>query len=120
MKREAVKYIRDKAKKGYEKSNECRICMAKEELDFHHYKSISRMLEAWLKTHKQFVETDVVEFREEFISDNHSDMYHNTVTLCKKHHKQLHKIYGVEPLLVTAEKQKRWVEIQRGKHELIQ
>lgn len=119
MKREAVKYIRDKAKSDYKKDCECRICKTTTELEFHHYKSIARTLEAWLKVNKQFSEEDVLLFRDQFILENHDDMYNNTVTLCKKHHKALHKIYGIEPLLVTADKQKRWVEIQRGKHESI-
>lgn len=119
MKREAVKYIRDKAKSGYRKGKCCEICGTESDLDFHHYKSVARLLDQWLKTHPQYKESDVLEFREQFITDNLFDMYNNTVTLCKKHHKALHSVYGVEPLLMMADKQKRWVEVQKGKHEAI-
>ena len=36
LKRDPVKYIRDKAKSRYEKASECYICGADTELDFHH------------------------------------------------------------------------------------
>jgi len=42
-------------------------------------------------------------------------VYDYTVTLCHKHHLRLHSIYGKRPKLITAEKQNKWVEIQREK-----
>ena len=35
LKRDVVKYIRDKAKNAYEKGTECEICRSKVKLDFH-------------------------------------------------------------------------------------
>ena len=37
LKRDAVKYVRDKAKSKYEKGTECHICGETEQLDFHHF-----------------------------------------------------------------------------------
>jgi hypothetical protein len=47
-----------------------------------------------------------------------SELYDETVTLCHTHHMGLHAIYGKDPALVTAPKQKRWTEIQREKWAL--
>ena len=37
LKRDLVKYVRDKAKSKYNKGTECFICGVTENLDFHHY-----------------------------------------------------------------------------------
>ena len=57
--------------------------------------------------------------RDEFIEDNWAELYDHTVTICHAHHLELHKIYGRNPGLGTAEKQMRWVEIQREKHGMV-
>ena len=61
----------------------------------------------------------VLAFREDFIEDHHDELYVHAVTLCHTHHRQLHKVYGRDPGLGTANKQKRWVEIQREKHGMV-
>ena len=48
LKRDKVKYIRDKAKSRYEKGNECRICGTNIKLDFHHFYTLVPLLEKWL------------------------------------------------------------------------
>jgi len=47
--------------------------------------------------------------RDKFYEDNWSAVVTDGVTLCNEHHKNLHKVYGREPALSTAEKQKIWV-----------
>lgn len=118
LKRDLVKYIRDKAKSGYEKGTECYICGSDEELDFHHYCSISEMLSLWMKKNKLNLKTvdDILEHREAFIEEHYDQMYNQTVTLCHEHHLKLHTIYGRNPILATAGKQSRWVTRQREKH----
>jgi hypothetical protein len=118
LKRDAIKYIRDRAKSAYEKGNSCHICGETENLDFHHYYTLSPLLRAWLLK-KKYKEEDVLEYRDEFIAENHAEMYDHTVTLCHTHHLQLHSIYGKDPSLGTAKKQMRWVQIQREKHGLV-
>lgn len=124
LKRDPVKYIRDKAKSLYKKGSECRICGAKEKLDFHHFYSLSPLLDKWLRE-KQIERPDhytdeyIVVWRDEFIEDNWAELYEHTVTLCHNHHLQLHSVYGRNPNLGTAEKQKRWVEIQRERNGLV-
>ena len=44
LKRDIVKYVRDKAKSRYEKASECRICGTNERLDFHHFYSLTLLL----------------------------------------------------------------------------
>ena len=123
LKRDPVKYIRDRAKSKYEKGSECRICV-KIKLDFHHFHTLAPLLRKWL-SEKQKLRPDhytdeyLIIWRDEFIDDNWAELYTETVTLCHDHHLKLHSIYGRNPPLHTAEKQKRWVEIQREKYGLV-
>ena len=59
--------------------------------------------------------TAVILSIEEFINE----IYNEAATLCKAHHQRLHSIYGKRPKLVTALKQKRWVDKQREKHGMV-
>ena len=124
LKRDPVKYIRDRAKSKYEKGSECRICGVKIKLDFHHFHTLAPLLRKWL-AEKQKLRPDhytdeyLIIWRDEFIEDNWTELYDETVTICHAHHLKLHSIYGRNPPLHTAEKQKRWVEIQREKYALV-
>lgn len=120
--RDPIKHIRDKAKSKYKKGTSCEICGATEKLDFHHYYSMTPLFNAWCKKHGYKIETDddVIEIRESFIADHWKEVYDETVTLCHPHHLKLHSIYGKDPALVTAMKQKNWVAIQREKHGLVE
>ena len=117
LKRDLVKYVRDKAKSQYKKASACYICGSTEQLDFHHFYGLTELLETWIKEKNIIIETeqDILELRESFIDENKTKLYKNTVTLCHKHHLRLHSIYGKRPKLITAEKQQKWVEIQRDK-----
>ena len=121
LKRDLVKYVRDKAKSKYEKGTECYICRTQENLEFHHYYSLTELLEKWMKEKglsKHMSVEDIEIERLIFIKEHKKELYEDTVTLCHYHHQdRLHKLYGKRPPLATAEKQKRWVERQREKHE---
>jgi len=112
LKRDPVKYIRDAVKTLYPKGTECRICATNELLEFHHYHSVAEMYNKWVKDHK-LNKKDILDHREAFIEEHSQQLIHECVTLCKKDHARLHKIYGKSPKLSTAEKQARWVERQR-------
>ena len=118
LKRDLVKYVRDKAKSQYKKENSCFICGDNENLDFHHYYGLTELLETWLKKKNIIIEKeqDILEIRELFIDENREKVYDYTVTLCHKHHLRLHSIYGKRPKLITAQKQNNWVKKQRDKH----
>jgi hypothetical protein len=118
LRRDPVKYIRDKAKARYKKDERCFICGKDTELDFHHFFSLSPLLQQWAKSKGYHLE-DIREFRDEFINEHIEELYDETVTICHTHHLKLHSIYGRNPSLVTAKKQKRWVQIQRDKHGLV-
>ena len=45
LKRDLVKYVRDKAKSQYKKDTECYICGSTENLDFHHFYGLTELLE---------------------------------------------------------------------------
>ena len=117
LKRDLVKYVRDKAKSQYKNASACYICGSTEQLDFHHFYGLTELLETWLKEKNIIIETeqDILELRESFIDENRDKLYDYTVTLCHNHHLRLHSIYGKRPKLITAEKQKNWVQIQRDK-----
>ena len=121
FKRDLVKYVRDKAKSQYKKENECYICGNTDNLDFHHFYGLTELLDTWLRTNNITIETeqDILNVREQFISEIYDKVYNKTVTLCHQHHLRLHSIYGKRPKLITAEKQERWVEIQREKHGMV-
>jgi hypothetical protein len=118
LKRDEIKYIRDLAKSSYKKDTECRICGTQENLQFHHYYSLTALWNKFKKKAKIKIHTvqDILDYREQFKASHHKEIYEDTVTLCKFHHMdRLHKIYGKSPSLATAEKQRRWVELQREK-----
>ena len=124
LKRDPVKYIRDRAKSKYKKDNECYICGQTSQLDFHHFYTLSPLLAKWLKVKVQerpshYTHEYITIWRDEFIEDNWAELYDDTVTICHTHHLELHSIYGRNPGLGTAQKQMRWVELQREKHGMV-
>jgi len=121
LKRDLVKYVRDKAKSKYKKETECYICGSTENLDFHHYNGLTELLEWWMKQRNIIIETEeeILALREKFIKDNEDEVYKQAVTLCHMHHQRLHTIYGKRPKLITAKKQQNWVEIQRKKYGMV-
>jgi serine protease inhibitor len=52
LKRDKIKYIRDRAKSAYVKDEECYICGGVETLDFHHFFSVTELLNKWIKERK--------------------------------------------------------------------
>tara|TARA_E500000318_G_C3453681_1_gene169822 strand:+ start:257 stop:628 length:372 start_codon:yes stop_codon:yes gene_type:complete len=121
LKRDLVKYVRDKAKSKYDKGTECRICGSKENLDFHHFYGLTELLEKWLREQKLVIQTaeEIMEVRDDFILEHRKELYDDAVTLCHDHHLRLHSIYGKRPKLFTAPKQARWVERQREKYGMV-
>ena len=121
LKRDLVKYVRDKAKSKYNKGTECYICGSQENLDFHHFYGLTELLEVWLKKNKITItsEDEILGVRERFIQEEHEKLHDHAVTLCHSHHLRLHGIYGKRPTLITAKKQQHWVEIQRNKHGMV-
>ena len=121
LRRDLVKYVRDKAKSKYNKDTQCFICGDTENLDFHHFYGMTELLETWLKSKKIIITSadEIMNFRELFIEEYTNEIYHEAATLCKAHHQRLHSIYGKRPTLVTALKQKRWVKIQREKYGMV-
>jgi len=111
IKRDEIKYIRDLCKSSYKKDTKCFICESNENLQFHHFYSMTLLWNKWKKENNIIINTveDILDHRERFKLDHSNEIYEETVTLCKFHHmEKLHKIYGKVPLLSTAAKQKRW------------
>ena len=121
LKRDLVKYVRDKAKSNYRKDTQCFICRETENLEFHHFHGMTELLHKWLKDNKITITSadEIMNLREQFINEHKVEVYDEAATLCKTHHIRLHSIYGKRPKLVTAKKQKRWVEIQRDKYGMV-
>ncbi len=109
--RSAIRWIRDSVKQQYPKGNACEICGTGEDLEYHHYHTLSLMFERYCRDEGIVVKTDedILAIRGEFAEKYWSEVVTDGVTLCSDHHKALHKVYGSKPELSTAEKQKNWV-----------
>ena len=74
LKRDIVKYVRDRAKSRYEKDSECKICGATERLDFHHYYSMTLLLNKWLQDNDlnpQYIQS----LRDDFIEEHEPELF---------------------------------------------
>lgn len=120
LKRFPVKYIRDYIKKDYKLRDECYICGTKEDLELHHLYSVSQLFEKWCNKNgvKHIEEVSVIkELRVTFAEDCKEDLGHdNLFTLCGKHHKQLHNIYGQKYSNHLVPKIKNWLGTQKAKN----
>lgn len=119
LKRDPIKYVRDFCKSGYPKLDSCEVCGSQENLDFHHYYSMTPLFNKWCKENKIMIESeeDILQHREQFAKDHQEEIFELTATICSSLHERLHKIYGKNPSLGTAKKQMRWIEKQKEKHE---
>lgn len=117
LKRYSLKVIRDGAKSAYQKDDHCHICDTEEELQLHHFTSLSILWENWCRRNKVKIHymEDVLAVRARFIEENHDQLYFDVVTLCKTHHQNLHELFGKAPALGTAKAQRKWVEVRRSK-----
>ena len=96
LKRDLVKYVRDKAKAKYQKGTECFICGSNENLDFHHFYGLTELLDIWLRKNKLAISTaeEIMDVRDTFIAEHMVELYDEAVTLCHTPHLKLHSIYG--------------------------
>lgn len=115
--RSVIKWVRDLAKSHYKKDTKCAICGVEHDLEFHHYYTVSLVINDYVRLNGLAVDTteDILEMRDKFLQDHWREMVEEAVTLCADHHKLLHKLYGKEPPLNSASKQKSWVEKQHDK-----
>jgi 5-methylcytosine-specific restriction endonuclease McrA len=115
----SIKWVRDKAKKAYEKQDSCFICGSIEDLELHHLHSLTILLNTWAEKNSLDISTDegILEVRDQFIEEHHTEIYDLVYTLCNKDHVRLHGIYGKAPAPSTVDKQKRWIELQKAKCE---
>ena len=118
-KRIPVKWVRDRAKAAYEKQGECYICGTTEDLELHHFNSVTLLLERWATVKKYDISTDegILAVRDEFITDHQDELYNKVRTLCNKHHVALHGVYGKAPPIGSVARQERWVDMQKAKFE---
>lgn len=118
LKRDFVKYLRDGIKAQYIKAECCQICSSTEDLELHHYHSVTAVYQQYLIDNnlpEPQTEDEVFKLREQIYAEHQYELVEDTVTLCVEDHRQLHKIYGVVPLLSTASAQRNWVKIQNEK-----
>jgi 5-methylcytosine-specific restriction endonuclease McrA len=117
LKRLPIKYIRDKAKKAYEKETNCFVCDSKAELELHHVYSISELFNRWCRKQGVTIKTedDILVHRESFIQAHHKEIYIDVRTLCKRCHFKLHSLFGQHPPLPTGEKQLNYLGRARDK-----
>ena len=118
IKRDVIKYVRDRAKKAYEKGPSCDICGTTEQLDLHHYNGLTELFNMWCRKNniKINTEEDILVVRDRFIEEHNKELYEDVTTLCKKHHMELHSLFGKAPVFTSAMAQAKWV---KRKHELV-
>jgi len=120
LKRFPVKYIRDFIKKDYKLRDCCYICDTVDNLELHHLYSVSQLFELWCDKNKITAITDVEHIkalREVFANDCADELSHNNLrTLCGKHHKQLHNLYGQTYANYLVPKIQNWLDIQKAKN----
>jgi len=116
-KRVATKHIRDGIKSKYPKLDYCEITGSTEDLEFHHYSTLSILLKNYSTKHNIPIDTDeqVLAMRDQFYEDNWEAVVTDGVTLTAEMHKKLHRVYGREPSLSTVAKQRLWVQKIRDK-----
>ena len=122
LKRDPIKYLRDGIKSQYKKGTKCYICGDTKNLEYHHYTPLVYLADNFQKdTGILFdnVET-VMEERDKFYDKYKIELIDDCITLCKMHHARLHSIYGktYSGADFITKKVRRWVNIQKDKHEL--
>lgn len=117
FKRDAISLIRDGIKSKYRKASCCAVCDSAENLELHHYHTVSLLVKKFAKENQLDFndEETVLSNREALYKQYWHELVEDTVTLCVHHHQLLHKVYTKEPPLFSAKKQKTWVEKQRDK-----
>lgn len=122
LKRLEVKYLRDGVKSNYPDKHFCEICGTTSDLENHHYHTFTLLWEKFKKDNKIVIRDadHIMELRPDFYKVYWDQLVakEEIACLCVDHHRKLHAIYGKDPALPTAEKQKRWVVKQREKYEL--
>jgi len=122
LKRDEIKYIRDGIKTQYPKGDSCEACGGTDNLQYHHYTSLTPLWNKWKKKNDIVVKDadHMLELREYFYDDHAYEVIDYGVTLCTTcHNVKLHGVYGKVPGLGTAKKQERWVKKQAIKNGLI-
>jgi 5-methylcytosine-specific restriction endonuclease McrA len=114
-----VKWVRDRAKSAYEKKDTCYICGTTQDLELHHTHSLTLLLNDWAERMNYDITTDegIIAVRDEFIDTYRKEIYEDVFTLCNSHHVKLHGVYGKSPPISSAQKQLKWIEIQKAKCE---
>jgi len=120
LKRLPIKYIRDFIKKDYKLRDRCYVCGTTDNLELHHLFSVSELFRKWCdKNNIKSVDNldQMNEYRIKFSEDCVTELSHeNLFTLCGKHHKQLHNLYGQTYSNGLTQKIHRWLDIQRLKN----
>jgi hypothetical protein len=120
LKRFPIQYIRDFIKKDYKLRDKCYVCGATDNLELHHLFSVSELFRKWCQENKILSidnVDEIKEYRVKFSEDCAKELSHdNLFTLCGKHHKQLHSIYGQTYSNHLTEKIHKWLDIQRLKN----
>ena len=112
LKRTVYKYIRDGVKANYTKLAACEVCGCAEDLELHHPHTLSLVFDAYCEERGITVKDaeEVMAMRDDFYQVHWNELVVDVLTLCNTHHKALHKVYGAQPPLSTAAKQRVWVE----------
>lgn len=115
LKRDPVKYIRDKMKRKYKSKEPCFICGSETDVELHHLYSVAELWNNWVRKNKITItcDEDVLALRETFEQEHEEQLSNdNLYSLCKTHHLKLHSIYGQSYSNFMAKRVKAWLERQ--------
>jgi len=114
-----VKFIRAKAKGEYHKykKDKCWVCGGTDKLELHHVYPLSHIIHDWLEKKGIKNPENSTELREEILNDVKDKIFNpeNLLTLCKKHHTNVHSLFGKTYGAKMAEKVKKYLTKQKEK-----
>lgn len=117
MSRKLISWVRDGCKANYVKKDFCEKCKTSEgQLEVHHLFTVSLVVKAFQEGREDW---SIDDFRTAIYEAHWPELVEQTVTLCVPCHEKLHRIYGVAPLLSTAEKQRNWVYNTKKRKSLL-
>ncbi len=114
-----VKFVRASAKTKYHKykKEECYICGCDKDLELHHNIPLSEVIAEYLKENSIKKPTNDESLRATILDARSNQIFgeSNLITLCRKHHRALHSLFGRTYNLKTSEKVVRYVQRQKEK-----
>jgi len=114
-----IKYVRAKAKTRYHKlkKDKCWVCGSDKDLELHHVYPLSDLVWGYLKENNITNPENTPELRDKILEDLQEKIFgeDNLLTICKVHHKNLHRLFGRTYNSKMVQKVKKYLTKQKEK-----